>query len=251
MDNLKWLKRLSVTSLIILAAVAFALGFYPLQESAVRAGIGAPILLPVLVDLGLVLMGLGAMAARANGLSHWPMRLMAIFLILVSAAVQYFHSMEQPGVTPIDVVIAVLPPLVLWASSSAVETLIFGKSVQDAVAKADQTAARAAARIEARKQIKLNPPSEKQSTKATPKGVAQPRQPQAPQNAFAAAKANTTVATSTPKHQSSGSNLSEKELQEAIALVRAGEPLATTAKQFGIARSTLGRKVEAFTKNSE
>lgn len=253
-DNLKALKIVAIISLAILAMVAFALGFYPLEESARRGGIGIPVLLPVLVDLGLVLMGLGAMAARANRLTAWPMRAMAAILILVSAFVQYFHASSQPNASIIDIVVSILPPIVLWAASSAVETLLFGQSVNNAVAKADQEAARKEARLKAR-----NTPK---STGATPtpkpvKSTTQPKNTQEakpvtpsleiPRSVFEEKQKPETIekakkpANAAPKK----SSVSDTELQEAIALVIEGNPLSTVAKQYGIARSTLGRKVEA------
>lgn len=253
MDNLKALRRLAIVSLAILAIVAFALGFYPLEESARRGGIGIPILLPVLIDLGLVLMGLGAMAARANQLTAWPMRLMAAVLIIVSACVQYFHAAAQPDVTPIDIVVAVLPPIVLWAASSAVETLLFGKSVEGAVTKAENEAARAAARLAARQAPKQSKPTVEATPapKAVPAAKTAPaavKPVEAPKVEKITPKPEKTFTAPTQTVKPQIANVSEADLQEAIALVIEGKPLSTIAKQYGIARSTLGRKVEAVQK---
>lgn len=246
MDNLKALKTVAIVSLAVLAIVAFALGFYPLEESARRGGIGIPILLPVLIDLGLVLMGLGAMAARANRLTAWPMRVMAVVLILVSALVQYFHAAAQADVTPIDIVVAVLPPIVLWAASSAVETLLFGRSVENAVTKADQDAAKAAARAAAKLAPKPQPtakPKLAEAKQSSPKHV-ETAKPTVQAKPVKAEVKPEPVKKPVPKAQIA--SVSDETLQEAIQQVLAGKPLSTVAKQYGINRSTLGRKTEAF-----
>lgn len=271
MDNLKALRIVSIVSLATLAIVAFALGFYPLEESARRSGMKVPILLPVLIDLGLVLMSLGAMAARANRLSSWPMRLMAGLLILVSACVQYFHASAQPDVTPVDIVVAVLPPIVLWAASSAVESLLFGRSVKTAVAKAEQDAARAAARTAAKtapkpsqqvvKPVPTKPEPPKHSKKATPKpSVVEAKQEIEPAPEQAAVETSLSEAKETPAVASkplrpaSPPEASDKPiplddldpavLDEAIAEVLAGEPLSRVAKKYNVARASLGRRAD-------
>lgn len=269
MDNLKALRIVSIISLATLAIVAFALGFYPLEESARRSGMKVPILLPVLIDLGLVLMSLGAMAARANRLASWPMRLMAGLLILVSACVQYFHASAQPDVTPVDIVVAVLPPIVLWAASSAVESLLFGRSVKTAVAKAEQDAARAAARTAAKTAQKPTRPTMKpaptkpetpkhsKKVKPTPAEVKQEVTPQAAPSATESTAPEVKEApavVSKPSRPASPPESSDKPiplddldpavLEEAIAEVLAGEPLSRVAKKYNVARASLGRRAD-------
>lgn len=259
MDNLKTLKTLAIASLAILAVVAFALGFYPLEESARRGGLGIPVLLPVLIDLGLVLMGLGAMAARANQLKAWPMRVMAAILILVSACVQYFHASNQPDVTPIDIVVAVLPPIVLWAASSAVETLLFGNSVERAVVKAETEAARQASRLAARDTAQSSrvtktsvvKPKNQKSAPAQETKLASPKlEPNTPKHSETTKPVSLSKPSVTPAVKLKTADISDTKLQEAIALVIGGEPLSTVAKQYGIARSTLGRKADAVRANT-
>jgi len=263
-DNLKALRNVSIVSLAILAIVAFALGFYPLEESARRSGMKVPILLPVLIDLGLVLMSLGAMAARANRLASWPMRLMAGLLILVSACVQYFHASSQADVTPVDIVVAVLPPIVLWSASSAVESLLFGRSVKTAVAKAEQDAARAAARTAAKTTPKpalqvAKPIQPKHSKKVTPKPTKEleeeSKQPETVTSPTIAPKVETASAVvEKPVSSVSPSDAPEKPipldelepavLEAAVNEVLAGEPLSRVAKKYNVARASLGRRAD-------
>lgn len=192
-------------------------------------------------------MGLGAMAARANQLKAWPMRLMAVVLILVSACVQYFHATMQPHVMVIDIVVAVLPPIVLWSASSAVETLLFGKSVENAVSKAEHAAARQVTRQAAKNAPKAvvataTPPTVAVNTSAVSKQVEAtitPREVDKVSLQSPAVRSKSTPAKSKP------AGVSDKRLDEAVALVLSGEPARTVAREYEISRSTLGRKVEA------
>lgn len=221
---------MSIASLIFLALVAFAIGFFPLQESAERAGISVPILVPILVDLGLVLMGLGAMAARSIQLASWPLRVMTGLLILVSAAVQYYHAISQPEVHFVDVIVAVLPPLVLWAASSSVEMLIFGNTVKDAIAKAEAEEQRRKDAEIARQNRKI----EQAQRRSAPQPVGAPVLTAVPKKSAPAG-----VKTQGPV------KIDDASLEEAIKRVAAGESLSSVARAYGIPRTTLGRKVDA------
>lgn len=205
---IKLLTALTTMALIGLSGLAFAVGA-PALFMAGRDWVGLPgwmpALVPATVDLGIVLLALGSMTARALRLRTWPTNVGVGVLVAVSIAVQVAHVATIGNgqlETFVGQILAALFPATLWLAASTVERIRFSATVT---------------------RMAATPARRRQSAGQKPAVASRP----APARSVTA-----TVSASRPV-------IDPAVRAEAVAMVKAGSSQRTVASQFGISRGAL------------
>lgn len=133
------LKNMATLMLLLLAAVSFVAGTPGMIAAGTWAQLGAlAVLVPIVVDGGLVFFAAGALAARAEGVTARLPWTGVVVLTTASVAAQIAHVATQAsGIQAVvGATVASLFPLTVLAATRSFEQLRFGRLVDRAAKRA-------------------------------------------------------------------------------------------------------------------
>lgn len=136
--------------LLLLAAVSFVAGTPGMISAGTWAQLGAlAVLVPIVVDGGLVFFAAGALAARAEGVTARLPWTGVVVLTTASVAAQIAHVATQAsGIQAVvGAIVASLFPLTVLATTRSFEQLRFGRLVDRTAKRAAPRAAKVPAKV--------------------------------------------------------------------------------------------------------